>query len=324
RYVTEDTFDAYSYQLIENKQKFISQIMSSKTPVREAEDVDQSALSYAEIKMLATGNPLIKEKMDLDIKQTNLKVLKADYLSNKYKLEDMILNIPKEVAIKERFINELSLDMATVDENPINNDEFKMVLNGTTYTDKKTAGMYLIKLLDTLPHHVKTDEFTVGEYRGFTLSVARRDNQPYAYLKGYLSYSVEMSDDVYGNITRLNNKLSAISDRKYKAVLSLEDYNHQMEKVKVEAQKPFEHEAELKDVTSRLDEVNRMLTTSEQDVEYKGVSEVDVQALKNAGIEFDCVVDSTGKNDYIIKYEKANNQKVKEIIADPLNNSLKR
>lgn len=324
RYVTEDTFDAYSYQLIENKQKFISPIMSSKTPVREAEDFDQSALSYAEIKMLATGNPLIKEKMDLDIKQTNLKVLKADYLSNKYKLEDMILNIPKEVAIKERFINELSLDMATVDENPINNDEFKMVLNGTTYTDKKTAGMYLIKLLDTLPHHVKTDEFTVGEYRGFTLSVARRDNQPYAYLKGYLSYSVEMSDDVYGNITRLNNKLSAISDRKYKAVLSLEDYNHQMEKVKLEAQKPFEHEAELKDVTSRLDEVNRMLTTSEQDVEYKGVSEVDVQALKNAGIEFDCVVDSTGKNDYIIKYEKANRQQVQEIIADPLNNSLKR
>lgn len=324
RYVTEDTFDAYSYQLIENKQKFISQIMSSKTPVREAEDVDQSALSYAEIKMLATGNPLIKEKMDLDIKHTNLKVLKADYLNNKYRLEDMILNIPKEVAFKERFINDLSLDMATVDEHPVNNDEFRIVLNGTTYTDKKSAGMYLIKLFEALPHHVNTDEFTVGEYRGFTLSVARRDNQPYAYLKGYLNYSVEMSNDIYGNITRLNNKLSTISDRKYKAVLSLEDYNHQMEKVKLEAQNPFEHEAELKDVTSRLDEVNRMLTTSEQDVEYKGVSEVDVQALKNAGIEFDCVVDSTGKNDYIIKYEKANKQQVQEIIADPLNNSLKR
>ncbi|MEE0931258.1 MAG: helicase-related protein, partial [Acutalibacteraceae bacterium] len=283
RYVTEDTFDAYSYQLIENKQKFISQIMSSKTPVREAEDVDQSALSYAEIKMLATGNPLIKEKMDLDIRYTNLKVLKADYLNNKYRLEDMILNIPKEVAYKERFINDLSFDIATVDEHPVNNDEFRMVLNGTTYTDKKTAGMYLLKLFETLPHHVNTDEFTVGEYRGFTLSVARKDNQLYAYLKGYLNYSVEMSDDVYGNITRLNNKLSAISDRKCKAESSLEDYNHQMEKVKLEAQKPFEYEAELLAVTSRLDEVNRMLNTKGNS-EYRSITTSELELLKGTDV----------------------------------------
>ncbi len=322
RYVTEDTFDAYSYQLIENKQKFISQIMSSKTPVREAEDVDQSALSYAEIKMLATGNPLIKEKMDLDIKQTNLKVLKADYLSNKYKLEDMILNIPKEVAIKERFINDLTLDMATVDEHSINNDEFKMVLNGTTYTDKKTAGMYLIKLLDTLPHHVKTDEFTVGEYRGFTLSVARRDNQPYAYLKGYLSYSVEMSDDIYGNITRLNNKLSAISDRKYKAVLSLEDYNRQMEKVKKEVEKPFEHEAELKNVNDRLEEVNRMLN-AKGNSEYRTITKAELELLKDTDVELDFVPDRSGNGDFIIRFEKVESDKVENALKPSTSNSLK-
>ncbi|MEE0264689.1 MAG: helicase-related protein [Acutalibacteraceae bacterium] len=322
RYVTEDTFDAYSYQLIENKQKFISQIMSSKTPVREAEDVDQSALSYAEIKMLATGNPLIKEKMDLDIKQTNLKVLKADYLSNKYKLEDMILNIPKEVAIKERFINDLTLDMATVDEHLINNDEFKMVLNGTTYTDKKTAGMYLIKLLDTLPHHVKTDEFTVGEYRGFTLSVARRDNQPYAYLKGYLSYSVEMSDDIYGNITRLNNKLSAISDRKYKAVLSLEDYNRQMEKVKKEVEKPFEHEAELKNVNDRLEEVNRMLN-AKGNSEYRTITKAELELLKATDVELDFVPDRSGNGDFIIRFEKVESDKVENALKPSTSNTLK-
>ena len=322
RYVTEDTFDAYSYQLIENKQKFISQIMSSKTPVREAEDVDQSALSYAEIKMLATGNPLIKEKMDLDIKQTNLKVLKADYLSNKYKLEDMILNTPKEVAIKERFINDLTLDMATVDEHPINNDEFEMVLNGTTYTDKKTAGMYLIKLLDTLPHHVKTDEFTVGEYRGFTLSVARRDNQPYAYLKGYLSYSVEMSDDIYGNITRLNNKLSAISDRKYKAVLSLEDYNRQMEKVKKEVEKPFEHEAELKNVNDRLEEVNRMLN-AKGNSEYRTITKAELELLKDTDVELDFVPDRSGNGDFIIRFEKVESDKVENALKPSTSNSLK-
>lgn len=322
RYVTEDTFDAYSYQLIENKQKFISQIMSSKTPVREAEDVDQSALSYAEIKMLATGNPLIKEKMDLDIKHTNLKVLKADYFSNKYRLEDMILNIPKEVAYKERFINDLSLDMATVDKHPVNNDAFRMVLNGTTYTDKKTAGMYLIKLFETLPHHVNTDEFTVGEYRGFTLSVARRDNQPCAYLKGYLNYSVEMSDDVYGNITRLNNKLSAISDRKYKAELSLEDYNHQMEKVKIEAQKPFEHEAELKDVTDRLEEVNRMLN-AKGNVEYRSITKAELELLKDTDVELEFVPDRSGNADFIIRFEKVLSDKVENALKQSTSNTLK-
>lgn len=322
RYVTEDTFDAYSYQLIENKQKFISQIMSSKTPVREAEDVDQSALSYAEIKMLATGNPLIKEKMDLDIRYTNLKVLKADYLNNKYRLEDMILNIPKEVAYKERFINDLSFDIATVDEHPVNNDEFRMVLNGTTYTDKKTAGMYLLKLFETLPHHVNTDEFTVGEYRGFTLSVARKDNQPYAYLKGYLNYSVEMSDDVYGNITRLNNKLSAISDRKCKAESSLEDYNHQMEKVKLEAQKPFEYEAELLAVTSRLDEVNRMLNTKGNS-EYRSITTSELELLKGTDVELDFVTDKSGNGDFIIRFEKVESDKVENALKQNTSNTLR-
>lgn len=324
RYITEDTFDAYSYQIIENKQKFISQIMSSKTPVREAEDVDQSALSYAEIKMLATGNPLIKEKMDLDIKFTNLKVLKSDYLSNKYRLEDMILKAPKTIALKEQNIHKYDIDISTAQNHQFEDGKFKIELNGTTYIDKKNAGLCFIKILEKLPHQVKTDNFVVGEYRGFSLSVGRNDNLPFAYLQGELNYQTSLSDDIYGNLTRINNLVNSIPKKREEIINSLEDYKEQVEQMKIESKKPFEQEKELTQVTDRLEEVNRMLTTSDKDVEYKGVSEIDVQALENAGIEFDAVVDKSGKNDYIIKYEKANKQQVKEIIANPLSSLLRR
>lgn len=324
RYVTEDTFDAYSYQLIENKQKFISQIMSSKTPVREAEDVDQSALSYAEIKMLATGNPLIKEKMDLDIKQTNLKVLKADYLSNKYHLEDMVIKAPQDIAIKQHIIDYYNDDIDIANANKFGKDEFKITIDDVVHTNKKNGALLFAKKLEEMPHLVNTDEYPIGEYRGFRLSIARVDNRPVAYLQVNGSYRVELSDDIYGNITRLNNKVDGIEARRDNAIQELEKYKNQIEQMKLESKKPFEQEQELISVTERLEEINRMLTTSEAEVEYKGVSEVDVQALKNAGVEFDSVVDSSGKNDYIIKYEKAHKQQVQEIISDPLNSALKR
>lgn len=314
RYVTEDTFDAYSYQLIENKQKFISQIMSSKTPVREAEDIDQSALSYAEIKMLATGNPLIKEKMDLDIKHTNLKVLKADYLNNKYNLEDMILNAPKKIAEQEHFISELSLDIDVVNQNPVKDDEFSIILNGSTYTDKKTAGMYLIKLLDKLPHQVNVDSIVIGEYRGFSLAIGRSNNVPSALLRCNATYSVELSDDIYGNFTRINNRLNAITTRKENAIAKLEDYKHQIENVKVEVQKPFEQEQDLEDVSNRLEEVNRMLNDTQGNSEYRTIAKEELELLKNTDIELDFVPDRSGNSDFIIKFSKVQADKVDTIL----------
>lgn len=321
RYVTEDTFDAYSYQIIENKQKFISQIMSSKTPVREAEDVDQSALSYAEIKMLATGNPLIKEKMDLDIKLTNLKVLKADYLSNKYNLEDIVLSAPTNIANKKKIIDSFSTDITTAETNSFQGNDFKITLNGVTYTDKKNGGLHLIKILENLPHQVETDNYPVGEYRGFSISVGKHHNLTYAYLQGEMNYSVELSSDVYGNITRLNNKINSISERKEEAMNALENFKKEIEQIKVESKKPFEQEQELKSVTARLEEVTRMLDGTAQDVEFRQISDAELNILQNSDIEFEFVSNS---DDFIARYNKADSDRVQAVLDNALENIMKK
>ena len=322
RYVTEDTFDAYSYQIIENKQKFISQIMSSKTPVREAEDVDQSALSYAEIKMLATGNPLIKEKMDLDIKITNLKVLKADYLSNRYKLEDNVISAPTQIAAKENIIEKLSTDITTAQTHQFKEGEFLIMLNGTAYTNKKEGGKHLLKIIENLPHRVETDKYPVGEYRGFSLSVGKHINVPMIYLQGELNYHTELSDDIYGNLTRMNNRINSIQQKKEDALSDLEEFKNEIKQADLESKKPFEQEQELQRISERLDEVNRMLNSkSEKEVEYKQVSNIELDTLRSSDIELDFV--SNG-DDFIVRYNKSDSDKVQTMIDTAITNIIKR
>lgn len=295
--------------------------MSSKTPVREAEDVDQSALSYAEIKMLATGNPLIKEKMDLDIKLTNLKVLKADYLSNKYNLEDIVLSAPTNIAKKEKIIDSFSTDITTAETNNFQGNNFKITLNGVTYTDKKNGGLHLIKILENLPHQVETDNYPVGEYRGFSISVGKHHNLTYAYLQGEMNYQVELSSDVYGNITRLNNKINSISERKEEAMNALENFKKEIEQIKVESKKPFEQEQELKSVTARLEEVTRMLDGTAQDVEFRQISDAELNILQNSDIEFEFVSNS---DDFIARYNKADSDRVQAVLDNALENIMKK
>ena len=207
RYVTEGTFDAYLYQLVENKQKFISQIMTSKSPVRSAEDIDDASLSYAEIKALASGNPKVKEKMELDAKVGKLKLAKANYLSQKYELEDRILKYyPQKIKLIEERIYCLEKDINAV----IPQKEFvEMTIKDMKITDKKQAGQAILLACQQLK---SSDEVKIGEYRGFEMNL-RYDsfhNEHILILKKHLSYSVELGNDVYGNITRIDNTIESI------------------------------------------------------------------------------------------------------------------
>lgn len=261
RYVTEETFDAYLYQLVESKQKFISQIMTSKSPVRSAEDVDEAALSYAEIKMLATGNPLIKEKMDLDIQVQKLKLLKSNYLSQKYSLEDKIVQFyPQEIARLTELVDCIKEDMRTVAEHPKSiNDEFVgMMLQGKRYSDKGAAGEKILSLCSELDHF---DQVEIGTYRQFKmlLSFDLLQRAFKVTLKGKTSYSVELGNDNVGCITRLDNLLDSLDKRLDVANNQLNDTITHFDNAKEEVEKPFEHEEELTSKLSRLDELNILL-----------------------------------------------------------------
>ena len=275
-YVTEGTFDSYLFQTLENKQRFISQIMTSKSPVRSCDDVDEQALSYAEIKALCAGNPLIKEKMDLDVQVAKLKVLKADHQSQKFRLEDKLLTkFPAEIQEQTAKIAALKSDAEIAAAHPQDKENFcGMVIKGLTYDEKKTAGERLILACMELPN---TEEQLVGSYRGFELSL-RFDtfrNEHQAVLKGKLKYPVSLGSDPHGNIVRLDNALSNFADRITAAENELDTLKQQQAAAQVEVEKPFPQEEELAQKSARLAELNAQL-----DVDEKQHDEPEQEELK--------------------------------------------
>ena len=268
-YVTEGTFDAYLYQLVESKQKFISQIMTSKSPVRSAEDVDEQALSYAEIKALASGNPMIKEKMDLDIEVSKLKLLKANHLSQKYALEDAISKgFPKQIAETQARITGYGADIATVKENTHpNGDGFSpLTLAGVTHADKKEAGAALLTMCQTM---ISPEATQIGSYRGLTLELAF-DTFAREYrltMIGQLRHTVTLGTDVFGNLQRMDNALEGLPIKEQACREQLSNLQTQLETAKAEVQKPFPREAELNTKTARLEELNTLLNLDHKEPE---------------------------------------------------------
>ena len=268
-YVTEGTFDAYLYQLVESKQKFISQIMTSKSPVRSAEDVDEQALSYAEIKALASGNPMIKEKMDLDIEVSKLKLLKANHLSQKYALEDAISKgFPKQIAETQARIAGYGADIATVKENthPSADGFSPLTLAGVTHADKKEAGAALLAMCQTM---LSPEATQIGSYRGLTLELSF-DTFAREYrltMIGQLRHTVTLGTDVFGNLQRMDNALEGLSIKEQACREQLSNLQTQLETAKVEVQKPFPREAELNTKTARLEELNTLLNLDHKEPE---------------------------------------------------------
>ena len=271
RYVTENTFDAYLFQTLENKQKYISQIMTSKTPVRVAEDVDEATLNYAEIKALATGNPLIKEKMDLDVEVSKLKMLESNFKSNLYKLEDKVVKFyPKEIErLKERIEN-LKEDIKNVepyrevDKNLKEDNKFtSLIIDGKKYIDKKIAGEFLLNKIKGVKIYREMDKDgeKIGEYRNFDLSIKYDSffNKYNFILKGKGEYRGEFGTDEIGNITRMDNVLDKLPERLENTISKLKDTEEQFQTAKIEIQKTFPQAELLKDKTLRLAEVNNLL-----------------------------------------------------------------
>lgn len=266
RYVTENTFDAYMWQILENKQKFISQIMTSKSPVRACEDVDDTALSYAEIKALATGNPYIKEKMDLDVQVSKLKLLKANHTSQIYRLEsDIAKNFPVQIsALKERIAG-MQIDSQIVKSVDLqDNDTFTMTVGNVLYEDKKEAGEALIAACAGLK--TVSTSGKVGEYHGFTLSASYNmfSNAFELTVKGKCSYKLEIGKDPVGNMQRIHNTLSSIDRKLTESVQKLETVQQQLATAQEEVKKPFPKEAELNEKIERLSELNALLNMDEK------------------------------------------------------------
>lgn len=275
RYVTENTFDAYMWQILENKQKFISQIMTSKSPVRACEDVDDTALSYAEIKALATGNPYIKEKMDLDIQVSKLKLLKANHTSQKYKLEtDIAKNYPMQIAAQKERLAGLRSDAEAV--RPIfENEDFSMIVSNKTFTDKKEAGTALLAACEGLKA-IHT-EGKIGTFHDFSL-YAKFDafNQRYIMtIKRKCSYLIEMGKDILGNLQRISNALGGIEKKMEETEQKLETLQKQLETAQEEAAKPFPKEKELQEKMERLAELNSLLNMDEKEMPQDQEKEVD-------------------------------------------------
>lgn len=268
RYVTEGTFDAYLYQLVENKQRFISQIMTSKTPVRFAEDIDETALSYAEIKALAAGNPDIIEKTELDTQVAKLKLLKQNYLSEKYALEDKVIKYyPNEIKRLENRIEDMKEDIKVFNNNNTPDNSFeKMNIKGTDFTERKEAGEKIIEICKSMTN---PEPLEIGEYKGFKiiLSFDTMDRKFYASMKNNLSYKTELGSDPSGNITRIDNVLNGIETRLSSIENNLEDTKKNYESAKKEIEKPFPQEEELKTKSKRLDELNIKLNLNNKDKE---------------------------------------------------------
>ena len=266
RYVTENTFDAYLYQLVENKQKFIAQIMTSKAPVRAAEDVDETALSYSEIKALATGNPLIIEKCNLDMEVSKLNVLKASYLNQKYALEGMVLRkYPESITQMKEKIAGYEQDIQLVQAHPKPKDGFVgMKIGGEVITDKEAAGK---AILDACTKLTGPDAVPFGDYRGFSLSISYNgaDNVYRMTMKGALTHTAVLGADVYGNITRMDNALDGLETKLADAREKLADTEKQLINAREEMNAPFGKEEELAQKTARLKELNILLNMDQKD-----------------------------------------------------------
>ncbi len=272
RYVTEQTFDAYLYQLVEGKQKFASQIMTSKSPVRSAEDIDETALSYAEIKMLATGNPYIKEKMDLDIQVQKLKMLKSNFLSEKYGLEDKVIKFyPQQIAYLKSRVEGLTKDVETakLHPKPIDEQPLGMMVSGVSYSEKSEAGQAIINTCKSMN---SPDAIPLGEYRGFQMELYFDTVQRnyVVKLKGETSRDVPLGDDAHGNIVRIDNGIERFEEALADTKNSLENTEKQFETAKQEIEKPFAKEEELRAKTARLDELNILLNMDKKENEIVG------------------------------------------------------
>ena len=272
RYVTEQTFDAYLYQLVEGKQKFASQIMTSKSPVRSAEDIDETALSYAEIKMLATGNPYIKEKMDLDIQVQKLKMLKSNFLSEKYGLEDKVIKFyPQQIAYLKSRVEGLTKDVETAKSHPkpIDEQPLGMMVSGVSYSEKAEAGQAIINACKSMN---SPDAIPLGEYRGFQMELYFDTVQRnyVVKLKGETSRDVPLGDDSHGNIVRIDNGIERFEEALADTKNSLENTEKQFETAKQEIEKPFAKEEELRAKTARLDELNILLNMDKKENEIVG------------------------------------------------------
>ena len=270
RFVTEETFDAYLYQLVEGKQKFASQIMTSKSPVRSCEDIDETALSYAEIKMLATGNPYIKEKMDLDIQVQKLRLLKSNFLSERYALEDKIIKFyPQEIARRTETIASLKSDIERVAQHPkpIDDTFVGMTVKGVFYSEKADAGNAILKACQAMTN---PDPISLGEYRGFQMELYFEAREYKVKLKGELGYPVTLGTDTFGNITRFDNALEGLPKRLEINEQELENTKKQFETAKVDVGKPFNQEEELTAKTARLNELNALLNVDKRENEIVG------------------------------------------------------
>lgn len=297
RYVTEQTFDAYLYQLVEGKQKFASQIMTSKSPVRSADDIDETALSYAEIKMLATGNPYIKEKMDLDIQIQKLKLLKANYLSEKYNLEDKIIKFyPQKIASLASTIKALEQDLSTAKAHPkpVDDSFVGMEINGEYISEKADAGK---AILESCKQMNSSDPIKIGKYRGFDMELQLNLTTHFyeVLLKSATTQKVSLGDDPNGNITRIDNAIGRIPDHIENAKAELKNIQTQFETAQIEVQKPFAQEEELKAKTKRQIEVEKLISSGENEPEQNAISDYyyfsatdeQINALNNASIPFE-------------------------------------
>ena len=284
-YVTEGTFDAYLWQTLENKQRFISQIMTSKSPVRSCEDVDEQALSYAEIKALCAGNPLIKEKMDLDVQVAKLKVLKADHQSQKFRLQDKLLTkFPADIQEANAHIAGLKADAQLAAAHPQGKEEFcGMTIKGVAYDEKKTAGERLVLACSELPN---AEEKVIGNYRGFELSLRfdafRTEYQ--ALLKGQRKYTVPLGTDPLGNIIRLDNSLNNFPERITSAENELTTLHQQQAAAQIEVEKPFPQEKELAEKSARLAELNAQLDVDEKSHEPEQEEQPDEDAPRRPSV----------------------------------------
>lgn len=282
RYVTENTFDAYMWATLEAKQRFISQVMTSKSPARSCEDIDETALSYAEIKMLATGDPHIKEKMDLEIDVSRLKLVKANHQSQKFAMQDRLLKFfPREVKLTEERIAGFKSDMALYEQHKT--EDFPgMVLRGVNYAEKKDAGATLI---ETCKAQTSPEQKEVGNFRGFTLMLSY-DTFGKTFkltLKGALSHTIDLGSDIHGNIQRMENVFEAFPTRLNACEQALANLQTQIEIAKAEVEKPFAQENELRTKSARLTELDFMLNMDKRETALDTEPEPIERPARNRG-----------------------------------------
>lgn len=264
RYITENTFDSYSWQLLEQKQRFISQIMTSKAPVRSMDDIDEAVLSYAEVKALATGNPLIKERMELDVEVGKLRILKAEHKNRLYRLQEQIsTTLPEKMRAIELRISGYETDIQTAA--PHQARDFEMTLNGTLYDEKKSAGEMLLAYAKQA---FQLGGQVIGTYKGFDMTINTESlirTEPYIELRGAITHKVYLGDDAVGNMTRLDNAINAFGVTLDNLRHDLESTKVQLENAKKEVDKSFAQEFELKQKTARLDELTHELAMDTKD-----------------------------------------------------------